>query len=201
MTPSDVAVILRHYACELLASAPSGGGRVSEASRELLARQQRRTPHPVLLRRCLARTPQANGTPRRLAWKNGSSSFGHACLSMGCRWIRAFQRRAREKCSGGRGLRCRVSIDRNLRGCRWRSACGAQRERRSCPTLAVDRHATPRTRAAAPAPRSLLRLDDVQLLSIQLFVTLPTWAFPFCNHPTSPMDLLGEPVPEILTGR
>jgi hypothetical protein len=36
-------------------SARSGGRAVLlDASRELLARQQRRTPHPALLRRCLA---------------------------------------------------------------------------------------------------------------------------------------------------
>ena len=39
---------------ELLASARSGGGRVPGASRVLLARQQRRTPHPFLPMRCLA---------------------------------------------------------------------------------------------------------------------------------------------------
>jgi len=42
--------------CELLASAHSGGGRVSGASRVLLARQRRGTPHPALLMRCLAKS-------------------------------------------------------------------------------------------------------------------------------------------------
>jgi hypothetical protein len=77
-------------------------------------------PQDAASRSAIAMPRESTSSERdaaKMAAKNGSSSFGRARLSMGCRWIRAFQRRAREKCSSRRALGGAISMNRNLRGC------------------------------------------------------------------------------------
>ena len=52
-----------HWACEHLASARNGGGRVSGGlPGDCVHAQTRGTPHPALLKQCLAKAPSADGT-------------------------------------------------------------------------------------------------------------------------------------------
>jgi hypothetical protein len=124
-----VYTLQRRGTCKLLASALSGGGPLSEASREPpCIEAARRTPHSVLLMRCLARAPSGDGT-RELSHDKAIDQNFVVDVWTSRRWISTQNmHRKHVRNADGMGLTCRsMDIPKNRTGEGWNSPRSSRR--------------------------------------------------------------------------